>query len=74
MSHHEYQVSKTLADDDSIPFYALIMAAMRRADTKNTERLSQAFPEVWDELRRRYHSPGGLLDGERCTPMPRSES
>lgn len=46
-------------------YYALIMAAMRMADTDNTAKLEQVFPQVADELRRRYHAPGGLLPGDK---------
>jgi len=60
MSFHEYQASKHLVVD-APPFYALIMAAMRQADSKNTEKLKAAWPEVWDELKRRYHAPGGVI-------------
>lgn len=63
MSHYDYKVSQELAADD-VPFYALVMAAMRRADTNNAERLQQAFPRVWAELQGRYNRPGGYLEGE----------
>jgi hypothetical protein len=46
------------------PFYALIMAAMRKADTTNSDLLKRAFPEVWDELEERYWTPGGLTASE----------
>jgi len=46
------------------PFYALIMAAMRQADTDNLERLKEAFPDVWAELSTRYMREGGFLPGE----------
>ena len=62
MSYHEYVVSKEL---HGAPFYALIMAAMRGADTHNEAKLRFAWPEVWDELYARYHAPGGLLEYER---------
>jgi hypothetical protein len=62
MSYHEYVVSKEL---HGAPFYALIMAAMRQADTFNTEKMRAAWPDVWDELYARYHAPGGVLDGEK---------
>jgi hypothetical protein len=42
----------------------LIMAAMRQADSNNYQKLSRAFPQTLDELERRYHSPGGFLEGE----------
>ena len=45
-------------------FYALIMAAMRKADTENLWKLQEAWPAIWDELQARYNAPGGLLDGE----------
>ncbi len=37
---------------------------MRRADTTNLERLKLAFPEVGDELQKRYNAPSGLLPSE----------
>jgi len=45
-------------------FYALIMAAMRQADTDNAAKLKSAFPDVWEELQARYHAPGGVLTGD----------
>ena len=61
MSLHDYQESKGLSDKS---FYSLIMAAMRKADYDNMEKLRSAWPEVWHELQARYNSPGGLLWGE----------
>lgn len=63
MSLHEYRASLEIGRMDP-PFYALVMAAMRKADTYNFAKLSAAFPEVRDELQARYDAPGGLLDGE----------
>lgn len=65
MSRFDYLRSTELTGE---PFYALIMAAMRGADTRNAERLRAAWPEVWDELQARYNAPGGLLDGESSAP------
>jgi len=62
MSQHDYEVSKRIAYD--YPFYALIMAAMRQADTDNTARLRAAFPDVWAELQARYNAPGGVLPSD----------
>lgn len=59
---HAYEVSRELSSD--VPFYALIMAAMRRADSMNAIALRAAFPEVWDELQARYNAPGGILPQE----------
>ncbi len=63
MSLYDYEVSRELEAHD-LPFYALIMAAMRRADTDNLDLLRAAFPEVWAELSARYHAPGGMLPGD----------
>ncbi len=60
MSLHEYLVSKELDRDDP-PFYALIMAAARRADTDNFAALERAFPRCIAEVRARYNAPGGRL-------------
>lgn len=45
-------------------FYATLMLAMNRADSKNLEKLTAAFPEVWAEMRARYNAPGGVLPGD----------
>ena len=63
MSLHGYIESLKLAAED-YPFYALIMAAMRKADSDNTAKLRSVFPEVWDELQTRYNAPGGRIEGE----------
>lgn len=63
MSLHEYQASLELKKLDP-PFYALIMHAMREADSINIEKLRDAFPETWIELRARYDAPGGILAGD----------
>lgn len=63
MSWFDYEASKRIAVED-YPFYALIMAAMRQADTFNSATLRRAFPLVWEELDERYNAPGGLLEGE----------
>lgn len=60
---HAYEISKQLYSSDA-PFYALIMAAMRGADTDNAVLLQIAFPEVWAELQARYNAPGGVLPQE----------
>lgn len=63
MSLYDYKQSIEIAAED-YPFYALIMAAMRQADSDNIVALKLAFPQVYYELNRRYHAPGGLLPGE----------
>ena len=64
MSLYDYRKSLKLGMDNT-PFYALIMAAMIRADSNNLSKLCAAFPEVWAELKARYNAPGGVVrDGE----------
>jgi len=63
MSLYDYRQSVELAAEDR-PFYTLIMAAMRQADSDNADILREAFPEVWDELQERYHASGGLIGKE----------
>ena len=63
MSLHEYKVSQEISAKDP-PFYALIMACFREADTHDLEKLQRAFPGKWREFQGRYNAPGGLLEGE----------
>jgi len=63
MSLYDYRESVSISSHDH-PFYALIMAAMRQADSNNADILREAFPEVWDELQERYNAPGGLIGKE----------
>jgi hypothetical protein len=66
LGYYAYRLSlQIIADYDD--FYALIAAAMRLADTDNTAKLREAFPDTWDELQARYNAPGGLLRGELPT-------
>jgi hypothetical protein len=60
MSRHDYEMSKHISAQD-YPFYALVMATMRQADTDNSLILQLAFPDVWSELQDRYNAPGGIL-------------
>jgi hypothetical protein len=63
MSLYDYEVSKEVSAQ-CYPFYSLIMAAMRGADTDNLDGLRTIFPRVWEELEARYNAPGGVLPGE----------
>ena len=63
MSWHDYQVSKKIAAECH-PFEALIMTAMRQADTANAAKIRAAWPGVAAELQARYDAPGGLLPDE----------
>jgi len=60
----DYHISLKLHMKD-IPFYALIMAAMRKADSDNIEKLKQAFPDIWAELQKRYNAPGGIIKSDK---------
>lgn len=63
MSRYDYEKSREIAAQDP-PFAALIMAAMRKADSGNAEILRAMWPATWEELRARYDAPGGILPGE----------
>ena len=64
MSLYDYKASLEIASQD-YPFYALIMACMRQADSNNIDLLKFAFPDVWHELKARYNAPGGILENEK---------
>lgn len=63
MSLYDYEQGR-LIEGEGHPFYALIHAAMRQADSDNIEILQFAFPEVHAELTARYNAPGGFLESE----------
>lgn len=63
MSHFDYEASKRLSMLDP-PFYALVMAAYRQADTSNQAKIRAAWPGVVTELEARYNAPGGILPGD----------
>lgn len=65
MSLFDYRASQQISATDP-PFYALIMAAIRKADSQNAARLRMAFPEVYAEFEARYNAPGGMLPVERA--------
>lgn len=71
MSLYDYETSRKLSADDA-PFAALIMAAMRRADTFNAGKLRTAFPEIWAELQERHDAPGGRIADELLAERFRS--
>lgn len=64
MSHYDYERSKELSKGDP-PFASLIMAACRKADTGNFERLKLVFPGIVEELQLRYYASGGILDEDK---------
>ena len=63
MSYYDYEQSKKISAEDPY-FYALIMAAMRQADSYNMTWLERAWPDVAAELRERYNAPAGVLTSD----------
>jgi hypothetical protein len=66
VSYYDYLISKQLGASNP-PFFALIMAAMRKADSGNAVALRHAWPDVWEEMFARYNAPGGRLPSD---PQP----
>lgn len=60
MSLYDYRAAQEIVKADP-PFYALIMAAMRKADTWNMAKLRTAFPDTYAEVEARYNAPGAVL-------------
>ena len=71
MSRFDYQASLEISRADH-PFAALLMAAMRKVDTRNAALLRGAFPGVWAELQDRYNAPGGVLPADFPYELERS--
>ena len=69
MSYSTFVTGRDISAVD-YPFYALIQAAMRQADTDNLEKLKQCWPEVYNELTERYNAPGGKLPGDKDSKKP----
>lgn len=71
MSLYDYRWSLEAGKNDP-PFYGLLMAAIRKADTINCEKIRAMWPELWEEFRRRYNAPDGILpeDGPICGSCP----
>jgi len=67
MSLYDYCLSLEISKHDP-SFYALIISAMRKADTTNMYKLRTMWPELYDEFKRRYHAPGGILPED--SPIP----
>lgn len=63
MSYIDYKKAQEI-ELRGFPFYALIQAAMRQADSDNLQKLKLVFPEVYGELAERYNNPGGLSNQE----------
>ena len=66
MSQYSFEISRRLLPEDA-PFSALIMAAMRKADTHNAAALRFAFPDIAREFYERFWCGGGLTVDEGGT-------
>lgn len=60
MSLYDYRAAAEILKPDP-PFYALIIAAIHKADTVNLAKLRTAFPDTYAEAEARYNAPGGVL-------------
>lgn len=67
MSLYDYCISKELAEGDP-PFAALVMAALRKADSENAAKLRAQWPEICAEMQARYDAPGGVLSSDPPVP------
>lgn len=59
LSVFDYQESLRI-EIRGAPFYAVLAAAMRRADSENLERLRFMFPIIYTDLERWRNTPGAL--------------
>lgn len=62
MSRYEFKLSQELAARKH-PFNALIMAAMW-PNTVNSVALRKIFPNLWDEMGKRFRTKDGYLPGD----------
>jgi hypothetical protein len=70
VSLYDYNTSRTIgrANPSSA---ALIMAALRKADTDNAALLRRTFPDICAEAQARYDAPGGILPSDpEHEPVP----
>lgn len=66
MSLYDYRVSLKIGRSDP-PFYSLIMAALRKADTVNSNKINAMWPELYAEFAERYHAPAGVIESDGIT-------
>ena len=62
MNLYDYEKSKKIVAEEP-SFATLIMAAAWKADTLNFGRLRAAFPEIIEDLEKRYFRGGVLSRG-----------
>ena len=65
---HAYHQSRRLEREDPT-FAALIFLAVKKADVENLKRLQTAFPELVEEMRRRYNAKLGVLPEDRIQDL-----
>jgi hypothetical protein len=63
VSLYDYNVSRQISRSDP-PFAALIMAALRKANTDDAAWLWRSFPDICQEMQDRCNAPGGRLPGD----------
>ena len=63
MSYYDYRLSQRISTRNE-PFYALLFALIREADSDNIEKIKRQWPDVWQEFYDRYNAPGGILEGD----------
>jgi hypothetical protein len=63
VSLYDYQVGREIAAQD-YPFYALLQAVIRRADSNNLSKLRAGWPALAAEVQARYGAPGGRLPSD----------
>ena len=73
MSRHDYRVSLELVRS-GVPYCALLLAALARADSTNYQRLAAAFPDVAQELAERAAAPGNMLSSEQQSAGQRARA
>ena len=59
----DYLVGRELYYAD-LPFTALIVAAISKADDENARKLRAAWPEICETTQKRYWAPAAVLDTE----------
>lgn len=69
--YQNYNQARVLSGDAS--FYALLHAAIRRADSSNLAKLESVFPADVNEVRYRYNAPGGMTPDELALSQARRE-
>jgi hypothetical protein len=62
-TRHDFTEAMFLSNLDH-SFATLVWALLLKADTMNTEKIAQTWPDLTNEFVKRYNAPGGYLPGE----------